>query len=374
MIPHRDEWIASPAGYPKDLHEKAYKAGVQGVLFPNEWGGTRPDDYDAFHEMILWDEFSRCGGHVMGQLGINSMALPPIIKYASDALKEKVVRPVVMGKKQCSLAISEPTAGSDVANIKASATLSEDGSHYVVNGQKKWITGGATADFFTLAVRTSDDGPAGISLLLLERDMPGVSIRKMKTQFDTSHSTTFITLDDVKIPRENLIGEEGSGFLYLLLNFNHERLVIATGVCRGSRMMFEQAFKYALKRKTFGKKLVQHQLIRFKLAEMARQIEMLQDAVEAVTHQFAQGVADSALGGQCALLKVNATKTFEYCCREASQIFGGAAVVREGQGELVERAYRDVRGAAIPGGSEEILLDFAIRSAVTQAERQQSKV
>lgn len=256
-----------------------------------------------------------------------------------------------------------------MANIKCTATLSADGQHYIVNGQKKWITGGATADFFTLAVRTGDDGPTGISLLLMDRKLPGITVRKMKTQFDTSHSTTFVTLDDVKIPKDMLIGEEGSGFLYLLVNFNHERLVIAAGSCRGSRIMYSEAFKYAMKRKTFGKRLISHQIIRAKLAEMARQIEALQDNVERITHQFAAGVADSALGGQCALLKVQASKTFEFCAREASQIFGGAAVVREGQGQNVERAYREVRGVAIPGGSEEILLDFAIRQAAVQAER-----
>jgi len=126
----------------------------------------------------------------------------------------------------------------------------------------------------------------------------------------------------------------------------------------------EESLKYALKRKTFGKRLVDHQAIRLKLAEMARQITALQDSIEKVTLQFNAKTADRIMGGQCALLKVNASKCFEFCAREASQIFGGSAIVQEGKGARIERLYRGVRTAAIPGGSEEILLDFSIRQIV----------
>jgi alkylation response protein AidB-like acyl-CoA dehydrogenase len=214
----------------------------------------------------------------------------------------------------------------------------------VVNGTKKWITGGFYADFFTTAVRTGGEGMGGISLLLIEKETPGINIRKMETQFDNSHNTTFITFDNVHVPVKNLIGEEGQGFLYIVHNFNHERFVIATSAARMARLCFEEAFKYALVRKTFGKTLVQHQLIRFKLAEMARQIESLQDFVERVAFQFSCGVPDHQMGGQCALLKVQASKTFEYCSREASQIFGGSSIVKEGKGKIVERLAREVRG------------------------------
>jgi alkylation response protein AidB-like acyl-CoA dehydrogenase len=181
-----------------------------------------------------------------------------------------------------------------------------------------------------------------------------------------------VTLEDVRVPKDCLIGEEGHGSKYLLINFNHERLVLSTQANREARTVFAEAFKYAMKRKTFGKRLIEHPVIRFKLAEMIRQIEAVQDNIERITYQFSKGVSDAALGAQCALLKVNATKTIEYACREASQVFGGAAVVREGQGLIVERIYREVRGYAIPGGSEEILLDFAIRNAASVAERQGS--
>ncbi len=335
-------------------------------------GGTRPDDFDAFHEVILWDEMARMGGGgVLGQMSINSMALPPIIKYGADWMKDQVVRPVVTGKKNCSLMISEPYAGSDVANIRTTAV--RQGDFYIVSGQKKWITGSLIADYWTCLVRTGGEGASGLSFLLLDKNMPGIKIRKMETQFDNTHNTCAVDLDEVKVPVRNLIGQEGMGFMYTMTNFNHERLVIAIGAARNSRMCYQESFHEAMTRKTFGKPLVEHQIIRFKLGEMARQIEALQDHVERIAFQFSNGVPDSALGAQCALLKVQGSKTFEYCAREAVQIFGGSGIVKEGRGILVERLYREVRGLAIPGGSEEILTDLAVRIAIGETKKQKSK-
>jgi alkylation response protein AidB-like acyl-CoA dehydrogenase len=370
IYPNIEEWIQN--GYPKEIHKDLYDAGLSGILYPTEYGGTRPADFDAFYELILNDEMARCGGgNILGQLGINSMALPPLIAGGHPDLKKLVVEPVVKGYKNICLAISEPSAGSDVGNIQTSAR--KEGDYYIVNGAKKWITGGLFADYFTMAVRTGKPGMGGISLLLVDRNSPGIDIRKMQTQQDNAHNTTFITLEDVKVPVKNLIGKENMGFLLIVRNFNHERFVISCSSTRQARICFEQAFKYAMSRKTFGKRLVDHQIIRFKLAEMARQIETLQDSVERVAYQFSKGIPDSQMGGACALLKVNTSKTMEFCAREASQIFGGAAVVKEGKGIIVERLYREVRAVAIPGGSEEILLDFAIRQAIAQAAKLQNK-
>jgi len=216
-----DDWIDAGQTYPNELHLKAYAAGINGAIFPAEYGGTPPENYDAFHELILWDELARIGGGaVLGQLGIDSMALPPILLAGSQYLKDKVARDVITGRKHISLAISEPSAGSDVANIKTTAVLDESGQFYTVNGSKKWITGGNMADFFTVACRTGDEdsGMTGISLLLLEKGMPGIRVRKMKTQFDSTHGTTFINLEDVKVPVRNLIGQEGEVLVDRLLS------------------------------------------------------------------------------------------------------------------------------------------------------------
>ena len=192
---------------------------------------------------------------------------------------------------------------------------------------------------------------------------------KMKTQFDTTHNTTFITLDNVRVPAKNLIGRAGHGFKMIVQNFNHERFIIACSTCRMARVAYEESIKYALVRRTFGKRLVDHQIIRHKLAEMASKIQRLYSNLERVAFQFSKGVEDKDMGAQCALLKVQCSQTFEFCAREASQIFGGSSIVREGRGKIVERLYREVRATAIPGGSEEILMDFAVRSAIAKSSR-----
>lgn len=374
--PFLEDWLAQGKTYPLELHTKALAAGLPTAGLAKDVQGLYPKEvipeggFDAFHELIFLDEVCAVGpGGVLGQISINSMALPPIMTVGSKHVQDLVVQEVISGRKNISLAISEPTAGSDVSAIRLTGERKPDGKTFVLNGQKKWITGGLMADFFTVVARTGGPGAAGISLLLVDAKSPGIEIRKMQTQFDTTQGTTFITFDNVEVPAANLIGDEGKGFKYLLLNFNHERFVIAAQGCRFARMCYAESLKYSVRRKTFGKPLSEHQMIRWKLAEMARQVDALQDSNERVAYQYKCGVPDSKLGSQCALLKVQASKTLEFCAREASQIFGGSSIVREGPGMIVERIYREVRATAIPGGSEEILLDLAARQAIAGAQK-----
>merc|ERR1719499_860798 len=293
------------------------------------------------------------------------MAMPPVIMAGPAHLRDRICKDVISGKKFISLMISEPGFGSDVAGIETTAV--RDGDHYIVNGTKKWITGGLWSEWLTTAVRTSGPGMKGLSLLLINSKSPGFKVRKMETQAGGLHNTSMVSLNNVRVPVENLIGKEGMGFSYIVINFNHERWVIAIQACRSARRCYEESIKYGMKRKTFGKRLVDHQAIRMKLAEMARQIESLQDSIERTTFQFDNKTDDRIMGGQCALLKVTASKTYEFCAREASQVFGGSSIVQEGSGRVVEQLYRGVRATAIPGGSEEILLDFAIRQIIGPA-------
>merc|ERR1719171_528626 len=215
----------------------------------------------------------------------------------------------------------------------------------------------------------------GLSLLLVEKDMPGVRTRKMKCSGVWSSGTTYVTFEDVKVPKGNLLGKENKGFKYIMNNFNHERFAICAMTNRFSRVCMEEALKFANKRKTFGKKLVQHDVIRWKLAEMARSIEATHAWLENITYQLQtmhHMEATMKLGGATALLKVQCTKVFEYCAREAAQIFGGLAYTRGGQGEKVERLSREVRAMAVPGGSEEIMLDLGVRQSTKIADMAQN--
>jgi alkylation response protein AidB-like acyl-CoA dehydrogenase len=211
----------------------------------------------------------------------------------------------------------------------------------------------------------------GVSLLLVEKSMPGVKTRHMPCSGVWASGTTYITFEDVKVPVENIIGKENKGFKCIMYNFNHERMGICIQATRFARVCYEDAMKYAHKRETFGKKLIDHPVIRNKLAHMARQIEATHAWMEALLYQtclMPQEQQMLKLGGPIALLKAQSTQTMEFCAREAAQIFGGLSYSRGGQGERVERLYREVRAYAIPGGSEEIMLDLGIRQAVKVAQ------
>jgi len=344
-----------------------------GKPWPKKYLGPNPfGDFetDYFHELIMYDEMSRTGsgGFLWGVAGGTTIGLPPIYHHASEEIKQKVVPACLKGEKVACLCITEPTGGSDVANLRTSAKL--EGDHYILNGEKKWITDGIFADYFTVACRTGEAGMGGISLLLVEKGMPGLNCRKMKCSGVWSSGTTYITFEDVKVPKGNLLGKENKGFQYIMSNFNHERFGICAMTNRFSRVCLEESIKFANKRKTFGKTLTQHPVIRWKIAEMARHCEATHAWLESVVYQMntmQKMEADLKLGGQTALLKVQCTKVFEYCSREACQIFGGLSYTRGGQGEKVERLSREVRAMAIPGGSEEIMLDLGVRQTTKLA-------
>ena len=363
---------------PKAFYKKCAEAGILAAAvgeWPEKYAGPAPVEggaWDAFHGAITVDELCRCasGGLVWGIVGGLGIGLPPVLHFGSEELQQKVAPGCLAGEKFICLAITEPYAGSDVASIRCTAVKDPSGKFYVVNGEKKWITNGVFADYFTVAVRTGAAGMDGISLLVVERG-PGVTTTQMQCMGVWASGTTYITFEDVKVPVENLIGEENQGFKYIMSNFNQERMGIVYQALRFARVCLEESFLFAHTRKTFGKRLVDHPVIRAKLAEMARHVEATQAMADTLTYQITRIPAEHAgllLGGDTALLKVQATKTFELCAREAAQIFGGASYVRGGRGEKIERLYREVRAYTIPGGSEEIMADLAVRQAMKQHE------
>eukprot|EP01125_Pyxidicula_operculata_P019259 TRINITY_DN696_c1_g1_i1.p1 TRINITY_DN696_c1_g1~~TRINITY_DN696_c1_g1_i1.p1 ORF type:complete len:517 (-),score=74.53 TRINITY_DN696_c1_g1_i1:102-1652(-) len=380
IMPFTHEWETQghiPKGLALNCYEAGFLPGVIGPPWPTEYvgsrigGGVKPEEFDSFHELILFDELCRCGsaGIVAGLTVGLSIGLPPIIKFGSDYLKKKC-SPCLKGEKIICLAITGPEAGSDVASIQTTAVKTSDGKHYLVNGQKKWISNGVWADFFTTAVRTGGPGMEGLSFLLIDKTLPGVSTRRMHCQGSLASGTTIVLYEDVLVPVENLIGEENKGFKYIMYNFNHERWVTCVKGIRFARVCIEDSFKYAFKRITFGKRLIDHPVIRNKLAHMVRHVEASQSWLDMITLQMVRMSREEAnvkLGGSIALLKAQMSQTFELCAREASQIFGGLSYTRGGQAERVERLYREVRALAIPAGSEEIMLDLGIRQAMKRA-------
>ncbi len=350
--PHVDAWEAA-GELPRELHRKAAAAGILGLGFAEEYGGTT-QGVDALHSVVLSQELALLGaGGVPASLMTHGIGLPPILNFGSAELKARISGPVLAGEKLIALAITEPSGGSDVAHLKTRAV--RQGDHYIVNGSKTYITTGWRADYYTVAVRTGDAGAGGVSLLLMEKGMAGFSQTKLEKMGWHSSDTAALYFDDVKVPAENLIGSEGGGFLAIMVNFNSERLGMAAQSCGFAWACLDEALTWARTRETFGKRLVQHQVIRHKLADMYRRIIATQGWID----QTAIAVKNnSANPGDVALLKVQATQTFEYCAREACQIVGGASYMRGGR---LERMYREVRVQAIGGGSEEIMFDLAAK-------------
>lgn len=348
--PFVDQW--DEAGeFPRDLYKKAAAIGLLQLNFPEEYGGVSAD---RFYAIIAGQELARAGsGGVAAGLMSHTIGAPPIARLGSDALKDKVLRPVLSGEKISALAITEPGGGSDVANLKT--TAKRDGGVYIVRGEKTFITSGMRADFYTVAVRTGGPGMGGISLLLIERDTPGFSRTPLKKMGWWASDTATLHFDDCRVPVENLIGTENAGFMGIMLNFNDERLGLAASSIGFARTAYDEAVEYARMRETFGKPLIKHQVIRHKLIDMAQRIEASQAMLERIAWALDQG--ESPVAELC-LLKNQATQTMAFCASEAVQIFGGAGFMR---GAKVERIYREVKVNAIGGGAEEIMKDLASR-------------
>ncbi|CDS04548.1 hypothetical protein LRAMOSA07195 [Lichtheimia ramosa] len=327
-------------------------------------GGVAPEEYDYFHEMIVHEEMARWGtrGTDDGVIGGMTIALPTVLNFGSPELKKKIVPEVLSGRKRMALAITEPYAGSDVANLQTTATRTPDGKHFIVNGVKKWITTGCWADYFSVAVRTEK----GLSMLLIERS-EGLETKPIKTSYSPSAGTAYVSMDNVKVPVENLLGKEGAGFLVILSNFNHERWVMLTGSSMGARLAVEECFKWAMQRKVFGKRLIDQPVIRAKLAKMIASVESAHSWIENITYQMCHmnyREQSEKLAGPIALCKYQVTRMLHEVADESVQIFGGRGITQTGMGRNIELLNRTYKFSAILGGSEEIMADLGVRQAM----------
>lgn len=353
VMPYAADWDEA-GDTPDALLTKAADMGIIGLGYPEEFGGTS-DGIDIWHKNILNEELARLGvGGIGASLMVHGIGLPPVIKFGQDEIKNIVAPAVIKGEKRISLGITEPGAGSDVAQIATTGV--RDGDHYVVNGSKTFITGGMKANWVTTAVRTGGEGKRGISTLLIPTDAEGFSRTELdKKQGWWASDTATLYFDNVRVPVVNLIGEENQGFSVIMHNFNGERMGMAVSMEASARVCLEEAVNWARERNTFGKRLADHQVIRHKIADMKMRINATQAYIQLLSEQIEKGMENP---GDIALLKVQCSQTMEYCAREAMQILGGSGYMR---GNRVERIYREVRVNAIGGGSEEIMRDLAAR-------------
>lgn len=373
VMPNIAKWEGGNNTIPLSVYKAAFECGLLPAIcgWPEDVPGIppRPEGFDHFFSIIAQDEVSRSGsgGVVWGLVGAMGIGIPPVVHYGSDEMKERVVGPCIRGEKRICLAVSEPTAGSDVGSIKTTAIEKDD--YYLLNGLKKWITGGLFADFYTVAAQTSPgSGMGGVELFLVEKTFPGVSVRPMECMGAKGSGTAYVEFADVKVPKKNKIG----GVFVLLQNFVSERIGIAVQATRFARVCLAKSIERTKRRKAFGKKLISQPVVRAKLANMARLVTGLQAWIDNIVYRAVQADKNGEdtfslmqrLGPEAMLLKVQGAKVFEQCARDAAHLHGGDSYVK---GNRVESLYRHVLSLAIPGGSEDVMIDAAGKMSLTKS-------
>jgi acyl-CoA dehydrogenase len=346
IAPHALAWEEANE-FPRELYQQSAEAGFLGTGYSEELGG---DGGDLSHVLVAAEEMVLAGKSVGTCVGLGShgIALPPIVKFGTDAHKERYVRPTLRGDKVSALGITEPGGGSDVAAIATKAV--RDGDHYIVNGAKTFITSGTRADFVTTAVRTGGEGHGGISMLIIDSDSPGFSVAgKLKKTGWWASDTAELAFEDCRVPVENLIGQEGAGFLIIMTNFVTERLMLAGQCVAIAELAYRESVDYAKQRHAFGKSLSGFQVVRHKLADMATQIAAARALTGECVTRFLNGEQTPSLA---AMAKNTATDMCSSVCDQAVQIHGGYGYMRE---YVVERLYRDARLYPIGGGTREIM-------------------
>ena len=356
VAPHLQEW-EDAGSIPRELHRTAGKQGLLGVAFPEEvggGGGTLLDSVDL--QEAMFEEGASSG--LMAGLFTSGIALPHIAASARDGqradLVDRFVRPTLAGETIGALAVTEPGGGSDVAGIRTTAVL--EGDHYVVNGAKTFITSGVRADFVTTAVRTGGPGHVGVSLLVVEAGTPGFtvdrSLRKMGWHCSDTAELSYV---DVRVPAANLVGEENAGFYQIAEQFVVERIGLAVHAYGIAARSLELTAAYCRDRETFGKPLIANQVVRHKLVEMRRQVEVARTYTRVIAERHVAG--ENVIAEAC-LAKQTACDAATYVCDQAVQLHGGTGYMH---GTEVERHYRDARILPIGGGATEVLTDLAAR-------------
>ena len=350
--PHVDEWDEE-GRYPQEINERVCELGVFGFGIDEKYGGLGFDD--QFMRKDISVEMGRTSaGGLFASVGSRNIMLGPLAELASEEIKMKALPDLMSGKKGGSLGITEPGGGSDVAQMKTLAH--KDGDEWVLNGSKTFITGGMQASYFVIGARTGKEGLGGISLFFVESDTPGFtrSAIEKKMGWWTSDTAT-LYFDDCRIPADNLMGEENKGFYAIMNNFNYERYMMGAQMLGMAKRCFEECVEYSQERKTFGKNLIEHQVIRHKLADMSAKI----DAMDAYLNQVAQLMNDGEMPvAEISKIKFFCSECLESIASEAMQVLGGAGYLR---GNPVERIYREVKVMAIGGGSKEIMKDLTAK-------------
>mgnify|MGYP001406216011 CR=1 FL=1 len=356
--PHVDAWEAAQQFPSHQLFRQMGDLGLLGIHKPEAYGGM---GLDYSYAMVAAEELGRikCGGVPMA-IGVQTdMATPALARYGSDELRREYLAPAIAGEQVAAIGVSEPQAGSDVAQLKTTARV--DGDDYVINGSKMWITNGMKADWICLLANTSD-GPAhkNKSLIVVPLDTPGVErARKLHKLGMWSSDTAQLFFDDVRVPRRNLIGEEGMGFTMQMQQFQEERIFGAASAIKGLENIVQRTVEYTAERQTFGTPILHNQVVHFRLAELQTEIEALRSLVYRCCERYIADPNDSGVLQLASMAKLKTGRLVREVTDACLQYWGGQGYMWEAE---VSRAYRDTRLVSIGGGADEVMLGIICKT------------
>lgn len=345
LAPHAADWERN-ATFPRQALREMGRLGFMGMTVPPEWGGAGTDH--VAYALALEEIAAGDGASSTVMSGHNSVGCMPILHYGTEAQKERYLRPLASGEMLCAFCLTEPHSGSDAAAMKSRAQLRR--GRYVLNGTKQFVTSGKNADVALVFARTEPGaGKRGISAFIVETAWPGYRVGRVERKMGQNASDTCeIHFEDLEIPVENRLGQEGEGYRIALANLEGGRIGIAAQAVGMARAAYDLALAYAKQRESFGKAIIGHQAVAFRLAEMATRIEASR---QLVLHAAALRSAGRSCLVEASMAKLFASEMAEQVCSDAIQTFGGNGYIED---YGVERIFRAVRVAKIYEGSNDI--------------------
>ena len=354
ILPHVEEWEEQEET-PRSLFEHMGELGFLGAEYPPEYGGGGADFWMS---VVLAEELARCrsGGVAFGVIVHTDMSSPWLVHFGTEAQKRRYLPDIILGRKICALAITEPDTGSDMAALSTRAV--RDGNDWVLTGAKTFITNGVNGDLYFVAARTREDGPRRerLSQFLVERGSPGFSVgRKLKKTGMLASDTAELVFDEVRVPGENLLGVEGQGFAQLVSGLQRERLMAAVLCVSAAQQALEDCTEYLNQRHAFGRPLSRFQALAHRLADMATEAEAAKQLTYHAASLFASGHECTRV---VSMAKLYATEMANHVAYHAVQMHGGYGYMRE---YAVERFARDYRLWPIASGTSEIMREIISR-------------
>ena len=353
--PNIEQW-EKDGELPREIYHKFGEMGFLGLTMPEAYGGS---GLDIWYTLIFEEELARMrSGGFGAAIGAHSgLALVHLNAEGNESQKQRYLVPGIKGRLIGCLAITEPYGGSDVQSIRTTAV--RQGEHFLVNGSKTFITNGVLSDYIVAAVKTNPAlGAKGMSMLIIDRNTPGVSANKLDKLGWRASDTGEIAFDNVRVPVENLLGEEGRGFFYIMQHFVSERLSMAVGAVAAAAYALELTLQYTDEREAFGRKINKFQVLRHRIAQMSAEIEMNRQFAYSLYRRYQRG---DYLVKEASMAKLLATQLSDKVMHECLQMFGGYGFMED---YPLARMFRDSRLGQIGGGTSEILCEIIAKIVI----------